>query len=53
MTGRIVGHILIAEDEATLASVLVQHLAALGHRVMSVGDGRAALKALRSEAFGQ
>jgi DNA-binding NtrC family response regulator len=51
MNARIPGHILVAEDEAQLASVLVQHLAALGHRVMSVADGRAALKALRAEAF--
>jgi DNA-binding NtrC family response regulator len=51
VAARIVGHILVAEDEARLASVLVQHLAALGHRVMSVADGRAALMALRAEAF--
>jgi DNA-binding NtrC family response regulator len=45
------GHILIAEDEAPLAGMLAQHLAALGHRVTSVSDGAAALRALHAEAF--
>lgn len=48
---RAAGHILIAEDEAELAGLLAQHLAALGHRVTSVRDGRSALQALRADPF--
>jgi len=38
--------ILVVEDDADIATVLQDRLQALGHDVMTVGDGRAALDAL-------
>lgn len=48
---RLTGHILLAEDDRALAEILSEHLSALGHRVTSVADGRAALAALSVEPF--
>ena len=49
--GRTRAHILIAEDEEALAGLLSKHLVGLGHRVTSVRDGAAAMRALHTEAF--
>lgn len=43
--------VLIAEDEEMLGNVLEQFLTSRGHEVTVVRDGRAALDALRREAF--
>ena len=47
--GRI--RILVAEDEQHLGQILSTFLIGRGHQVTTVGDGRAALEALRAEAF--
>jgi len=47
--GRI--RVLVAEDEEHLGQILTSFLAGRGHQVTSVTDGRAALEALRAEAF--
>ncbi|MEO7084610.1 MAG: sigma-54 dependent transcriptional regulator [Gemmatimonadaceae bacterium] len=47
--GRI--RILVAEDEENLAQILCAFLRGRGHYVVCVGDGKAALQALRDEAF--
>jgi DNA-binding NtrC family response regulator len=47
--GRI--RILVAEDEENLAQILCAFLRGRGHHVVCVGDGRAALQAIRDEAF--
>ena len=43
--------VLLAEDEEHLGAILEAFLAARGHRVRRVGDGRAAVDALRTDAF--
>jgi DNA-binding NtrC family response regulator len=43
--------VLIAEDEEMLGTVLEQFLTSRGHAVTVVRDGRAALEALRRDAF--
>jgi DNA-binding NtrC family response regulator len=43
--------VLLAGDEPELGEALDQYLAARGHRVTRVADGRAALRALRSQPF--
>jgi two-component system, NtrC family, response regulator AtoC len=43
--------VLIAEDEAHLGSILQKFLEGRGYQVVVHGDGRAALDALRAEAF--
>ena len=43
--------VLIAEDEANLAQLLDQFLVSRGHTVTTTHDGRAALDALKAEAF--
>jgi len=43
--------ILVAEDEENLAQILCAFLRGRGHHVVCVGDGRAALQAIRDEAF--
>src|SRR4051812_49218388 len=48
-TGRI--RVLIAEDEENLAQILSTFLRGRGHYVVCVGDGKAALQAIRDEAF--
>jgi DNA-binding NtrC family response regulator len=48
-TGRI--RVLIAEDEENLAQILSTFLRGRGHHVKCVGDGKAALQAVRDEAF--
>ena len=47
--GRI--RILVAEDEENLAQIVCAFLRGRGHRVVCVGDGRAAVQAVRDEAF--
>lgn len=47
--GRI--RILVAEDEENLAQILCTFLRGRGHHVVCVGDGKAALQAIRDEAF--
>src|SRR6476661_4050503 len=47
--GRI--RVLIAEDEENLAQILCTFLRGRGHYVVCVGDGKAALQAVRDEAF--
>ena len=47
--GRI--RVLVAEDEENLAQILCTFLRGRGHYVVCVGDGKAALQALRDEAF--
>jgi two-component system, NtrC family, response regulator AtoC len=47
--GRI--RVLIAEDEENLAQILSTFLRGRGHHVACVGDGKAALQAVRDEAF--
>src|SRR3954470_5397284 len=47
--GRI--RVLIAEDEENLAQILSTFLRGRGHYVVCVGDGKAALQAVRDEAF--
>lgn len=47
--GRI--RILVAEDEENLAQILCAFLRGRGHYVVCVRDGRAALQAIRDEAF--
>ena len=47
--GRI--HVLVAEDEENLAQILTTFLRGRGHHVVCVGDGKAALQAVRDEAF--
>lgn len=48
-TGRI--RILVAEDEENLAQILCAFLRGRGHHVVYVRDGKAALQAVRDEAF--
>jgi DNA-binding NtrC family response regulator len=48
-TGRI--RILVAEDEENLAQILCAFLRGRGHHVVYVGDGKAAVQAVRDEAF--
>jgi two-component system NtrC family response regulator len=43
--------VLLAGDEQGLGQLLDQYLGSRGHRVTRVADGRAALRALRSQAF--
>ena len=43
--------VLLAEDEGNLAQILATFLTGQGHHVTTCGDGRAAVEALRSEAF--
>ncbi|HEX6534914.1 MAG TPA: sigma-54 dependent transcriptional regulator [Gemmatimonadaceae bacterium] len=43
--------VLIAEDEPHLGAILEKFLAGRGYQVVTYGDGRAALDALRAEAF--
>ncbi len=43
--------ILVAEDEENLAQILCAFLRGRGHYVVCVGDGKAALQALRDESF--
>jgi DNA-binding NtrC family response regulator len=43
--------ILLAEDEANLAQILSNFLTGRGFQVYAVGDGRAAIEALRTEAY--
>jgi two-component system response regulator AtoC len=43
--------ILVAEDEENLAQILCTFLRGRGHYVVCVGDGKAALQAVRDEAF--
>jgi two-component system NtrC family response regulator len=47
--GRI--RVLVAEDEENLAQILTTFLRGRGHHVVCVGDGKAALQALRDETF--
>ncbi len=47
--GRI--RMLVAEDEENLAQILCTFLRGRGHHVVCVGDGKAALQAVRDEAF--
>jgi DNA-binding NtrC family response regulator len=47
--GRI--RVLVAEDEENLAQILSTFLRGRGHYVVCVGDGKAALQAVRDEAF--
>src|SRR3954465_941042 len=47
--GRI--RVLIAEDEENLAQILSTFLRGRGHHVVCVGDGKAAIQALRDETF--
>ncbi|MEP6492808.1 MAG: sigma-54 dependent transcriptional regulator [bacterium] len=47
--GRI--RVLVAEDEENLAQILCAFLRGRGHYVVCVGDGKAALQAVRDEAF--
>jgi DNA-binding NtrC family response regulator len=47
--GRI--RILVAEDEENLAQILCAFLRGRGHYVVCVGDGKAALQAVRAETF--
>jgi len=49
MGGRI--RVLVAEDEENLAQILSTFLRGRGHYVVCVGDGKAALQAVRDEAF--
>ena len=44
-------NVLIVEDDAALARLLSQQLAAFGHRSSIASDGRAALAAIGQEAF--
>src|ERR1051325_192617 len=48
-SGRI--RVRIAEDEENLAQILCTFLRGRGHYVVCVGDGKAALQAVRDEAF--
>jgi DNA-binding NtrC family response regulator len=43
--------VLVAEDEENLAQILCTFLRGRGHHVVCVGDGRAALQAVRDESF--
>jgi DNA-binding NtrC family response regulator len=43
--------VLVAEDEENLAQILTTFLRGRGHHVVCVGDGKAALQAVRDEAF--
>src|SRR5471030_3247490 len=43
--------VLIAEDEVNLGQILANFLAGRGYAVHTVADGRAALAALRAEAY--
>src|SRR3954471_6934490 len=43
--------ILVAEDEENLAQILCAFLRGRGHHVVCVGDGKAAVQAVRDEAF--
>src|SRR6185437_305953 len=43
--------VLVAEDETHLAQILCTFLRGRGHHVVCVGDGAAALQAVRREAF--
>jgi two-component system response regulator AtoC len=43
--------VLLAEDEGNLAQILATFLGGQGHHVVTCGDGRAAIEALRAEAF--
>jgi DNA-binding NtrC family response regulator len=43
--------VLVAEDEANLAQILSTFLQGRGCQVVAVGDGRAAIDSLRTEAF--
>ncbi|PYP64641.1 MAG: hypothetical protein DMD26_12920 [Gemmatimonadetes bacterium] len=47
--GRI--RVLVAEDEEHLRQILTSFLTGRGHQVTSVSEGRAALEALRAEAY--
>jgi DNA-binding NtrC family response regulator len=47
--GRI--RVLVAEDEENLAQILCTFLRGRGHYVVCVGDGKAALQAVRDESF--
>ncbi|HEY9227715.1 MAG TPA: sigma-54 dependent transcriptional regulator [Gemmatimonadaceae bacterium] len=47
--GRI--RVLVAEDEENLAQILCAFLRGRGHYVVCVGDGKAAVQAVRDEAF--
>src|SRR5215831_15825599 len=43
--------VLVAEDEENLAQILCTFLRSRGHQVACVGDGKAALQALRDESY--
>lgn len=47
--GRI--RVLVAEDESNLAQILCAFLRGRGHYVVNVGDGKAAVQAVRDESF--
>ncbi len=51
MTGDSRIKVLIAEDEPHLGAILEKFLVGRGYQVSTYGDGRAALDALRAEAF--
>jgi two-component system, OmpR family, response regulator MtrA len=44
-----VAHILVADDDADIRELVEFKLSSMGHRVVAVGDGAAALEAIRSE----
>jgi two-component system, OmpR family, response regulator MtrA len=44
-----VAHILVADDDADIRELVEFKLTTMGHRVVAVGDGAAALDALRAE----
>ncbi len=48
-SGRV--RVLVGEDEENLAQILSTFLRGRGHHVVCVGDGKAALQAVRDEAF--
>jgi CheY-like chemotaxis protein len=47
--GRI--RVLVAEDEENLAQILTTFLRGRGHHVVCVGDGKAAIQALRDQTY--
>jgi DNA-binding response OmpR family regulator len=43
-------YVLVVDDDATVATVVVNYLERAGHRTTQVGDGRGALDAIKSQA---